>query len=119
MGKAHDLLPQELRETLPPLYSQKGEEDPRVYAKFFTPDAGWTWYVMAGERQEEGEDGQKSPHPDFIFFGYVVGLENEWGYFSLRELEALSGPLGLKIERDLYFAPGPWSEVREKEGIKE
>ena len=23
---------------------------------------------------------------DFLFFGFVIGLENEWGYFSLSEL---------------------------------
>lgn len=27
----------------------------------------------------------------------------EYGYFSLKELEGIELPFGLKIERDLYF----------------
>lgn len=98
-----ELLTAELRQCLPPLYAQEKNKDPVVHAKFFTPDSSWTWYVTEGS-EEEG---------DFIFFGYVFGLDEEWGYFSLAALTAAHGPLGLPIERDLYFKPGPFSEVRE------
>ena len=64
------LLTAELRKRIPPLYSQQSEADPMVYAKFFLPGTGWTWYVTEGS--PEGED--------FIFFGYVIGLEKEWGW---------------------------------------
>ena len=57
------------------------------------------------ETENYTEDG------DFRFFGYVIGLEEEWGYFVLSELESARGPLGLPIERGLYFKPGPFSEV--------
>ena len=33
-------------------------------------------------------------------FGYVKGFENEWGYFSLVELEEIE-----TIKRDLNFKP--------------
>src|SRR5665811_323998 len=46
------------------------------------------------------------------FFGYVCGMEEEWGYFVLSELESVRGPLGLEIERDLYFESGPFTQVR-------
>ena len=95
------LLTQELRAFLPPLYAQDGNKNPIVHAKFFTPDSNWTWFVTEG--QPEGDD--------FIFFGYVIGLESEWGYFSLRELESVQGPAGLRIERDLYFTPKRASEI--------
>lgn len=95
------LLMAELRKQLPPLYAQEKDQDPMVYAKFFTPDAGWTWYVTEGS--PEGDD--------FIFFGYVIGLEREWGYFSLNELQSVRGPLGLSIERDLYFTPQRFSNL--------
>lgn len=95
------LLTQELRRSLPPLYSQEHNKDPTVYIKFFTPDAGWTWWVTEGS-----PDGD-----DFRFFGFVHGLEYEWGYFMLSELEAARGRLGLPIERDLYFKPGPFHDV--------
>jgi len=97
------LLTDELREKLPPLYAQERDKDPTVYAKFFTPDSNWTWYVTEGEQQ----------NGDFIFFGYVIGQEREWGYFSLNELSAARGPWGLPLERDLYFTPKSFSEIKE------
>ena len=42
------------------------------------------------------------------FFGYVsifCDYNDEWGSFSLEELESYGGPFGLSIERDLYFTP--------------
>lgn len=99
------LLTDELRAQLPALYAQENEADAMVYAKFFTPWTGWTWYVTEGSQQEE----------DFMFFGYVIGLEREWGYFSLNELQSIRGPGGLTIERDLYFSARRRSEVREIE----
>jgi hypothetical protein len=100
------LLSAELRASLPPLYAQEKVPDPIVHCKFFTPDSQWTWYVTEGSE----DDG------DFRFFGFVCGLDDEWGYFVLSELESARGPLGLPIERDLYFEPGPFSKVMAREG---
>ena len=97
------LLTDELRAQLPPLYAQDGTPDPIVHAKFFTPWTAWTWFVTEGSAEDD----------DFIFFGYVIGLDSEWGYFSLSELEAVRGPGGLTIERDLYFIPRPKSQIAE------
>lgn len=88
------LLPPELRDRLPRLYDQQGVEDPKVYAKFFFPGGAWTWLVTEG--QPEGDD--------FTFFGYVIGFESEFGYFSLNELEQVNVK-GIVIERDCYFEP--------------
>jgi hypothetical protein len=41
----------------------------------------------------------------------VDGFERELGYFSLDELEQLRGPLGLPVERDLYWKPTLLSEL--------
>lgn len=46
-----------------------------------------------------------------LCFGLVDGHEREFGYFSLDELLAMRGPMGLRIERDLYFEPCPLSKV--------
>ena len=97
------LLTDELRAQLPTLYAQENEKDPIIHVKFFTPWTGWTWFVTEGSQEED----------DFIFFGYVIGLEAEWGYFSLCELESVRGPAGLTIERDLYFTPKRKSEIPE------
>ena len=46
-----------------------------------------------------------------MFFGYVQGDYDEWGCFSLKELEEVEGPMGLKIERDKYFGKQKFSEA--------
>jgi hypothetical protein len=73
------LLPEELRHRIPPLYATEQETDPMVWVKFFTPWTNWTWYVTE-------YDG------DNTFFGWVEGQDNEFGYFSLSELESIKGP---------------------------
>jgi Protein of unknown function (DUF2958) len=87
-----ELLPSELREQLPKLYEQEGTEDKIVHIKYFFPAGNWTWFVIEGE--PEGDD--------FLFFGYVIGIEKEWGYFTLKQLEEINIE-GLTVERDLYF----------------
>ena len=101
------LLTKEIRKQLPPLYANehKKPEDVRVIAKFFTPDSSWTWYATEGEKQGD----------DFLFFGFVRGLENELGYFTLRDLETATGHLGLHIERDKWFGKHTLAEVMEKQ----
>lgn len=90
------LLPKCIESLLPPLYSQDGKgEDAIAHVKFFTPWTEWTWY--ASEYDPE----------DRLFFGVVVGHERELGNFSLAELEAVEGPAGLRIERDLLWNPRP------------
>lgn len=100
-AQAHDLIPQTLREEIPQLYAAQQENDPLLRVKFFTPWSCWTWYVI----EFDGTD---------ICFGFVEGFEAELGYFSLLELEAIRGPGGLRIERDLYFDPVPLSAIRKK-----
>ena len=85
------LITKEIKNILPKLYEQDSKGlSATAYVKFFTPDSNWTWYVT----EFDGED---------IFVGLVDGFNKEMGYFSLKELEGIRGPLGLKIERDLYF----------------
>lgn len=88
-----ELLDTESRAVLPPLYAgEKLGLQALAPVKFFTPDSGWTWYPT----EFDGED---------LFFGLVSGFAVELGYFLLSELEAVRGPLGLPIERGLYFRP--------------
>jgi hypothetical protein len=99
------LLTKELRRKLPPLGSQDGKGGKAVvWARFFTPDAGWTWHATEGQ-----QDGN-----DFMFFGLVEGQEKELGYFSLSELQGVRGPMGLPIERDLYWTPKTLEEIAPK-----
>ena len=94
-----ELLTKELREKFPPLRATEGKkpEDIKIIAKFFDPTGSWTWYPVEFEKD--------------TFFGYVRGFENEMGYFSLKELESITGQFGLGIERDLYFGKHTLAEV--------
>ena len=96
------LLPVELREQIPKLYSQEHVkmQEKTVHAKFFFPAGNWTWFVTEGE--DEGDD--------YVFFGYVIGFEAEFGYFTLNELENINVN-GLTVERDLHFKPGKFADV--------
>ena len=106
------LLTKELLKKLPPLYSQENNPDPLVICKFFTPDAGWTWYVTEGSPVDEsGFCDTDKEKVDFCFFGLVIGVETELGYFSLSELQGVRGVFGLPVERDLFFRPMLLSEV--------
>jgi len=96
------LLTEEIRKKLPKLYECEDQGlNALAQVKFFTPDSNWTWYAS----EFDGTD---------IFFGLVSGLEVELGYFSLSELQSVRGPLGLPIERDLYYVPKTLQELMEK-----
>ena len=110
------LLPKEIREQMPPLYAQDGKGGKAVvYAKFFTPSSSWTWLATEGE-PVLSESGAEI---DFKFFGLVFGHEREFGYFLLSELEEVRGPMGLPIERDLYFKPKTLEEIAPEMFTKE
>jgi hypothetical protein len=100
--EAHDLMPEEIAETIPKLYETEHETDPVVNLKWFTPDSSWTWYVLEYDPDEK------------LCFGLVQGHEVELGYFSLPEIENIRGPMGMPPERDLYWSPTPISEIRQQ-----
>jgi hypothetical protein len=95
------LLTAELRQQLPPLYSQENVADPLVYAKFFHPLSNLTWYVTEGSPEDD----------DFIFFGWIHSDSPELGYFSLNEMQEVQ-VMGLGIERDSHFLPTRLSEIK-------
>lgn len=99
--RAHTLIPDDIAGTLPPLYSQEEQgENAIAIVKFFTPWTNWTWYASEYDPDKR------------LCFGVVVGQEREYGYFSLDEIEAIHGPGGLRIERDLHWKPKALKECR-------
>ena len=87
------LLTEELEARFKEVGSQEQEKDPIVVAKFFNASGAGTWWATEYNAKDK------------IFFGYVsiFGDHNdEWGNFSLEELQSIKGFGGLGIERDLY-----------------
>lgn len=95
------LIPQTLLSDIPDLYETESQLDPIVHVKFFTPDSCFSWYVIEISKNDTN-----------TCFGYVQGLESELGYFTLAELGAIHGPLGLSVERDLSFKPTLLSQIK-------
>jgi Protein of unknown function (DUF2958) len=89
-----------------PLYSQENQPDPMVKCKLFHAFGSGTWYLTE-------YDGIATA------FGYVTGLsEDEWGYVSISELEALHLRSGVpRIECDLHFDPIYFSKIRTLEDV--
>jgi len=101
------LLTKEIRKILPPLYAQDGKGGKAVaYLKLFSPDSPFSWFLTGGSPVLE--DGQEC---DFRFFGLVDGHCKELGYVMLSELESVCGPMGLPIERDLWWKPKTLEEI--------
>ena len=96
------LMTEELKKTIPKMYSSEDTklEEKIVYAKFFTPDSNWTWFILEWDSED-------------TFFAMVHGHEKELGYVSLTELEEIRGPMGLKIERDEHFTPTRYGDIEE------
>ncbi len=97
-------IPKTLLDNIPNLYETEELNDPLCQIKLFLSDNNFTWYII------------ESSIDDDICYGYVVGLENELGYFSLNELEDIKGSLGLGIERDLSFKPTLLSVIKASDG---
>jgi hypothetical protein len=95
------LITKELRKRIPPLYSKK-----RLKIQLFMQSTSLQTLIGLG-----------------MFWSLTVKIHSsvvlmdcilEIGYFSLSELEKIRGPLGLKVERDLYWKPKPLSEVKKE-----
>lgn len=95
-----ELMPKEIAAKVPPLYGTEDEGDPTARVKLFSCVSGWTWYVT----EYDPESGEA--------FGFVKGYADEWGYFSVREMESVNQSHGFSVvERDERFEPVPVSEL--------
>jgi hypothetical protein len=126
------LITKEIEALFKKLGRQGKVDDPIVVVKFFNPTGPGTWYAteliyVISRRDENNEPETLEVEAskidqfkdyevvDMLFFGYVSIFGDhcdEWGYFSLSELQSVKcPPFGLGIERDLYFNPQPISKV--------
>ena len=99
----HDSLTKHLESvSVPPLYAQENEKDATVFLRLLLLNSDWQWFVT----ELEQKDG------DILFFGYVAGFDNEWGYFRLSDLRET----GMLIY-DCEFQPMRFSELKTKYGV--
>ncbi len=101
-----ELMTKQIEQRLPALYSQENVADPICSLKFFTPDSSFTWFIVEGGKQEDG---------DWLFFSKVVSHlcpEGELGYVLLSQLESVKGSLGLPVERDIWWKAKPLSQCK-------
>ncbi|QSZ41217.1 DUF2958 domain-containing protein [Sulfurimonas aquatica] len=94
------LMTKELEKIIPAMYSDEDTklENKTVYTKFFIHN--WMWWILEYSKE------------DRLFFAYVQGQSDELGYVSLDELENLEVN-GLRVERDLHFAPTRYGDIKE------
>ncbi len=86
------LITPELEARFKEVGNQSEVDNPLIIAKFFDPVGSATWYATHYDAETE------------TCYGYVTGLGfDEWGSFSVKELESIQRPLGVTIERDIYF----------------
>lgn len=101
-----NLLPDGLAKTLPAYGAQEHVplDDHKFYVCYFSIASDWHWYAC------EYDPATKT------FFGYVRGTENEWGDFSLTEMESCMFHNIHAIERDLHFTPCTFVELLKRVG---
>lgn len=101
------LITEALKKRFKEVGDQSLEQDPIIVAKWFNPTGGGTWYATEYDSETK------------IAYGYVELMYNEWGSFSISELEnVIVPPFGLKIERDIHFSEKHFSELmKEKNRI--
>lgn len=95
------LIAKDIVNKIPNLYETENQEEKICYVKLFLPNSNWTWYIIEINKQDNN-----------TCFGFVDGLEQELGYFTIRELENLRGLFGLKVELDSSFTPTQLSKIR-------
>lgn len=90
---AYNLLPKEIEKLLPPLYASedKKKDEILVPLKIFDCGSHWTWYIYEYDPKDK------------LFYAWVHGDFDEFGYVSLVELEGITNNFGLPLERDLYW----------------
>lgn len=93
------LITKELEERFKEIGNQSKVKNPLIIAKFFDPVGSGTWYATEYDPRDK------------ICYGYVTGLfTDEWGSFSIDELESIQRPFGLGIERDIHFKEKTFDE---------
>jgi hypothetical protein len=79
--------------------------DGKKVIKGYESYSGWYWFATedTGTQTSVFPGGREVPN-DTIYFGFVQGHEEEWGYFSKAELESLKGKVWEIPKRALPYS---------------
>lgn len=79
--------------------------DGKKVIKGYESFSGWHWFATedTGTEKRVLPDGREVPN-DTIYFGFVQGNEEEWGYFSKAELKSLKGKVWEIPKRGLPYS---------------
>lgn len=82
----------EIEDTLPKLYATENvkEDEKILQVRYISIFSNWEWFVCEYDKESK------------VAFGYVIGLEKEWGYFSIEEFQEINDE-NLQIIRDESF----------------
>lgn len=98
------LINDALIQRVPKLYQSENIsiKDKILQLRYYATNSSWQWFLVEYDENTE------------IAFGYVVGYEKEWGYFSLKEFEEINEDESsmIKIKRDTLFKPSRFSDLK-------
>jgi hypothetical protein len=79
--------------------------DGQKVIKGYESFSGWYWFATEEAYKQDSifPDG-KEVKDDIIYFGFVQGQEQEWGYFSKAELESLKPKIWEIKKMDLPYS---------------
>ena len=79
--------------------------DGQKVIKGYESFTGWYWFATEeAYKQDSILSNGKEVQDDIIYFGFVQGQEQEWGYFSKGELESLKPKIWEIREIDLPYS---------------
>ena len=99
------LITADIQKKLDKNFAEQNDED--IVLKLFNPCGGQTWLIT-----------QMEPDGDIMWGLADLGFDCvEYGTISMNELKAFKGPLGIGIERDMYFRGGKVSDFSSKRSL--
>jgi|TARA_R100001530_G_scaffold45791_1_gene34436 hypothetical protein len=80
--------------------NQDGTKEFKAVVKLFNPTGQGSWYLS-----------ELNPDTN-VAFGLCKISDEEFGYVDLNELTSFKGQMGLSIERDRWFIPTNFSDLK-------
>ena len=90
-----------------PKIESKGRElyiDGKKVLRGWESFSGWYWFATEESHTQDSVIDKKVYENDIIYFGFVQGHFDEWGFFSKAELKSLKPKIWEIKKQDLPYA---------------